>query len=664
LEKLVELFKPFKVKNLELKNRIVMPPMRTNLATAEDEMVTQRLIDHYVERAKGGVGLIIVEHAEILPKRAVNKAWKPLYIGDDKRIAQLKKITDAVHDHGANVGIQLLHWGRLFPKELLGHDAVAPSPIPASVFYNIGGPVLNPVPQELRVEEIHLLAQQFAQGAKRAKDAGFDMVEMHFGHGYLVHLFFSPYTNKRTDEYGGKIENRVRFAREILELTRAEVGNDFPISVRISGDEYIKSGMKLEETKVIAGLLEAAGADMIHVSAGAYPSDGELALVEATATPPMSFPRGCFVHLAEEIKKHVSVPVIAVGRINDPVLAEKILVEKKADLISIGRGLFADPQLPNKAASGRLEEIRKCLACNRCIDALMKFNDPELYVKCSINASSGKERDYRIMPVDQPGNVLVVGGGPAGMEAARVAAMRGHMVCLHDANNQLGGLLNWAVIPPHKGEINNLIEFLSTQLSKLGVEIVLNSRVTPEIVDQIRPDAVVVASGAVPIEPEIPGYDQNKNIQALDVLSGKQDVESKTVVIIGGGLIGCETAEYLCKKNKHVYLIEMQKHIACDVGQNVRPFLIKRLYQHENIHILTTSRVSGITSKGVSLDKKGKEHFIDADVIVAAIGLSPNNSLIHALKQKHPNVFAAGDCVKPRRIMDAIHEGYLAGLSL
>jgi len=664
LEKIVELFKPFKIKNLELKNRIVMPPMRTNLATAEDEMVTQRLIDHYVERAKGGVGLIIVEHAEILPKRAVNKAWKPLYIGEDKRIAQLKKIVDAVHDCGAKVGIQLLHWGRLFPKELLGHDAVAPSPIPASVFYNIGGPVLNPVPKELCVDEIHLLAQQFAQGAKRAKDAGFDMVEMHFGHGYLVHLFFSPYTNKRTDEYGGEIENRVRFACEILQLTRAEVGNDFPISARISGDEYIKGGMKIDETKRIAGFLEKAGADMIHVSAGAYPSDGEMTLVEATATPPMSFPRGCFAHLAEEIKKHVSVPVIAVGRINDPVLAEKILVEEKADLISIGRGLFADPQLANKAASGRLDEIRKCLACNRCIDALMKFNDPELYVKCSTNASSGRERDYRIMQVDQPGNILIIGGGPAGMEAARVAAMRGHKVCLHDANNHLGGLLNWAVIPPHKGEINNLIEFLSTQLSKLGVEIVLNSRVTPEIVDQISPDAIVVASGAVPIEPEIPGYDKNKVIQALDVLSGEKDVENRTVVIIGGGLIGCETAEYLCKKNKHVYLIEMQKHIACDVGQNVRPFLIKRLYQHENIHILTKSRVNEITSKGVIVDKKGEEHFIDADVIVAAIGLEPNNSLIEELKQKYPNVLTAGDCVKPRRIMDAIHEGYIAGLSL
>lgn len=660
----MELFKPFKIKNLELKNRIVMPPMRTNLATAEDKMVTQRLVDHYVERAKGGVGLIIVEHAEIHPKTAVHKAWKPLYIGEDKRISQLKKIVDAVHDNGSKVGIQLLHWGRLFPKELLGYDAVAPSPIPASVFYNIGVPVFNPVPKELNADEIHTIARQFALGAKRAKDAGFDMVEMHFGHGYLVHLFFSSYTNKRTDEYGGKVENRVRFACEILKLTKGEVGNDFPVGVRISGDEFIKGGMKIDETKVIAGLLEKAGADIIHVSAGAYPSDGELTLVEATATPPMSFPRGCFVHLAKEIKKNVSVPVIAVGRINDPLLAEKILVEKKADLVSIGRGLFADPQLPNKAASGRFDDIRKCLGCNRCIDALMRFDDPEHYVKCSVNAAFGRESEYQILPVDNPRNILVVGGGPAGMEAARVAAMRGHKVCLHDANDHMGGMLNLAVVPPHKDEINNLTVFITSQLSTLGVEVVLNSLVTSETVEQVAPDGIIVATGASPSVPDIPGYYQSKVIQALDILSGKEKIEGRTVVVIGGGLIGCETAEYLSKKGNNIHLIEMQKYIACDVGQNVRPFLMKRLYQSKNMNVLTKAQVSEIASEGVKIFKNGEEQFIEADFVVAATGLVSNNSLVKALKQKNLNVLTAGDCIEPRRIMDAVHEGYMAGLTI
>ena len=662
MENFAKLFTPFKIRDIEVKNRIVMPPMRTDLASVNDNMVTERLIDYYVERAKGGVGLIIVEHAEILPLVERAKAWKPLYIGEDKRIPQLKRLVDAIHEHGTKVAIQLLHWGRVFPREVTGHKAVAPSAIPASSFYHLDTQVLDVLPKELSIEEINDLVENFADGARRAKEAGFDLAELHFGHGYLVHLFFSPYTNKRTDKYGGDIEGRTRFACEILKRVKEKVGENYPVSVRISGDELLEGGLTLEETKIIAQILEDAGADIIHVSAGAYPSQGDNHLVWATSTPPMAFPRGCFAHLAEGIKKAVNVPVIAAGRINDPELAEKFLIEGKADLVSMGRALYADPELPRKAAEGRLEDIRPCIACNRCIDYLMTFIDPASYVKCSVNAASGKEKEYRIKPAGSPKRVLVVGGGPAGMEAARVAALRGHKVFLHEKSNKLGGALNLAIMPPHKEEIKNFINYLSRQITKLRVEVILESVVTFELVNQIKPDAVILATGAVPVIPEVPGVERDNVVTALDVLAGKKEVKDK-VVIIGGGLIGCETAEFLAEEGKDVWIVEMLKSIANDVGQNVRPFLVQRLFK-KGVKVLTKGRVEEILDKGVSINKEDKKQIIEADTIVLAVGMISDQKLFAELENKVPEVYLAGDCVNPRRILEAVHEGFNLGFKV
>ena len=657
-----KLFKPIALKGLELKNRIVMPPMRTDLAAPSDDMITERLVDYYAQRAKGGVGLIIVEHAEVLPRTSRAKGWKPLYIGEDKRISQLKVLADTIHQHGAKAGIQLLHWGRLFSTEVTGVSSVAPSSIPVAIFYKSDSSAPPNLPKELTPKEIEELVDIFAEAALRAKKAGFDMVEMHFGHGYLVHEFFSPYTNKRTDEYGQDANGRAKFACAILKRTREMVG-DFPISVRISGDEYIKGGMTLDDAKIIAPMLEEAGADFIHVSAGTYPSEGDAGLLKATSTPAMIFPRGCFVHLAEGIKKVVNIPVIAVGRINDPELADEILTQGKADLISMGRALIGDPELPKKAEEGRLDEIRRCIGCNRCIDSLMAFVDPSNYVKCSVNAASGNEKKYRIKPVDNPKKVLVVGGGPAGMEAARIAALRGHNVMLHDKAGKLGGALNLAVTPPHKDEIQNLIDFLSVQVAKLNIDITLNSLVTPEIIEKIKPDAIIIAAGAELLIPEIPGLKQDNVTNAYDVLAKIKKPKGK-IIIIGGGLIGCETADFLSTGANEVTIVEMRKKIAFDVGKNSRPFLLQRLYQ-KKIKMLTSSPVKEITADGVLLtDKDGNEQTIKADAVVLATGLKSNKKLLNELQKSSADIYTAGDCIEPRRILDAIHEGFNVGFNV
>ena len=656
-----KLFKPISLKGLSLKNRIVMPPMRTDLAFLNEDMITDRLINYYAERAKGGAGLIIVEHAEILPLTHRAKGWKPLYAGEDKMIPQLKILADVIHQHGARAGIQLIHWGRLFSTDVTGAEAVAPSPIPVGIFYTSDSSKRPELPKELTVKEIEKLIDIFADAVQRVQKAGFDMVELHFGHGYLVHQFFSPYTNKRTDEYGGTIEGRTKFGCAILQRVKEKSGDDFPVSVRISGDEYLKGGMTLHETQIIAQTLEKAGADFIHVSAGTYPSDGDTALLKATSTPPMSFPRGCFVHLAEGIKKVVNIPVIAVGRINDPDLADEILIQGKADLVSIGRGLISDPELPQKAMTGKSDEIRKCIGCNCCIDSLMSYINPLNYVKCSVNAASGNEKECLIKPANKVQKVLIIGGGPAGMEAARIAALRGHTVTLHDKAEQLGGTLNLAVIPPHKNEIQNLIDFLSTQVTKLNIEVKLNSLVTSELVDEIKPDIIIIASGASPVPSVIPGSDRNNVITFCDVLLDREIPEGK-VIIIGGGLIGCETAEFLSNKGWNVCIVEALKSIASDVGQNNRPFLLQRLYQ-KKIKILTQSAVKEIFEDSVLItDKDGNQQTINGDTMVLATGLKSDQKLFKKLKSRcSADIYTAGDCIKPRRIRDAIYEGFNIG---
>ena len=625
---------PIKIANMELRNRMIMPPMVTNFAY-EDGSVTDTFRAYHEARAKGGVGLIIVEASNVHP---LGKGFpNEIAIFSDRFVPGLRSLTDAVHAHGAKIAIQLFHAGRQTTSRVTGHPPLAPSPIT--------DPVTGELPRELTKEEIAGLVKDFGKAATRAKAAGFDAVEIHCAHGYLLCEFLSPHTNRRTDEYGGTLDNRMRFPLEILRAVRQGVGPDYPVLARISADEKMPGGITLEEGKTIAKRFEQEGIDAIHVSAGLYETANWV-------IQPLSRPRGCLVDLAEEVKSVVSIPVITVGRINDPELAESILAEGKADLIAFGRALLADEDLPKKVTEGRVHEIRRCIACcQACIDELFA----EHRIGCAINARSGYEREFPMTKAPTSRKVLVVGGGPAGMEAARVATLRGHKVTLWEKTNALGGQLPLAAASPYKGEIGTLNDFLKTEMQRLGIKVHLDKEATVDAIRAEKPDAVVIATGARPSDIQVPGGDHRNVIQSWDVLTGSAHV-GKKVAVIGGGLVGCETAEFLAEKGHEVTILEMLPNIGADIGPLVGPLLFERLNNYK-VKIITGAKLTGIGEGNITYEKDGKTETLgDFDSVVAAVGSTPEDSLANQLEGSGINYYVIGDASKPRRITHAVYE--------
>ena len=635
-----KLFQPCNIGKLQLKNRVVMPPMGNNFG-AEDGSVTLQQIDYYNERALGGPGLIITEMVSVDSPMG-QRGIRQLRIDDDRFIPGLSRLAIQVHDSGGKMALQLCHAGLLAASNNFVLQPVAPSPVE---YYG------KKVTEGLSKEEIKDIINHFIRGALRAKDAGFDGVEVHAAHSYLLAHFLSPYFNRRGDEYGGSVRNRAKILLEIIGGIRNAVGEDYPVWCRINGMEYgLEGGLTIDEAREIARMAEAAGSAAIHVTGGAYGT------YSGYNRAGMGQPEGNLSELAGAIKKTVKIPVIAVGRINLQ-LAEKLLQESKADLIAIGRAQIADPQLIKKAASGNFDDIRPCISCNVCVDDLTLL---DVSLHCSVNACVGKERESSIRPAKIVKNVLVIGGGPAGMEAAMVAAQRGHCVTIYEQQPQPGGKLNLAVVPPGKIEIRPLIDFFVRQVQKLGISVVLQKEADASLIKQLRPDVIILAAGGIPAVPPIPGVAGENVVFAEQVLSGA--AVGQRVVIIGGGLVGCETAEFLSKHGKKITVIEMLDEPAAGVGSSFKPGLISRLAA-DGVTMMTGVECKKIFAEGVVITARdGKEQTLAADTVVLAAGAKPDRRLLQEIKGLAPEIYPIGDCVEPRRILEAISEGHRIGL--
>ncbi len=630
----LKLLKPILIGSSLAKNRIVMAPMETRLSTISGD-ITQAMIDYYVQRAKGGAGVIIVENTFIdnLASRA-SLSSSGLY--SDHLIAGKNLLAEAIKENGALAIIQLSHGGRQAREGATVYDAVAPSAVMCSV--------TKRMPHVLTIGEIVKIEDAFAEAAYRAKQAGFDGAEVHGAHGYLICSFLSPLTNLRSDKYGGSLKNRGRFAANILQKIRSKVGADFIIGYRISASEYIEGGLEPQEACDFVVSIQQS-INYIHVSAGIYESPSFWAIASTYV------PVGQMIPLAHQMKKAVNIPVIAVGSLN-PKLAEQVLQEGKADMIAFGRALIADPFMPKKLKEGRQEDIRPCIRGNEgCISRFYSG----CTIRCEVNPACGQEAHYRIDKNKSPRRVLVAGGGISGMEAARVAALMGHQVTLIEKEKMLGGHMLESTKQDFKANEADFFKWLVTQVEKSGVKILLNTPVTPALIDRENPDFLILAVGSQYIRPAIPGAESA--ILAGDVLEN-MFLAGKTVIVVGGGLVGAETALTLAESGRSVTLLEMTDQIAQKHESGARESLVQ-LLKRQKVRILTGHTAQEIGAGHViAKDSDGVDRTIDADTVVLATGLiSRAHKELTGIIAK---TVCIGDCKEARKIYQCIHEAWSA----
>lgn len=630
------LFEPIAIGAMIVKNRLVMAPMGTGFPTPEG-LITQQSLDYYAARAKGGAGMVIVESSCVDFPRGVWASRRPV-LDNDAALPALTALASVIKKNGARAIIQLNHGGRMAKSRISGMQPVAPSPIPAAQ---------GEMPHELSVEEIASIVALFARAATRAREAGFDGVEVHAAHGYLLAAFCSPHSNKRQDRYGGSVENRARMLIEVLSAIRKSVGDEFPLWCRINAQEFgAKDGLTLQDGQAIARMVNGL-VNALSVSAYGYGVD---ALIINPDEP------GAMLPLAAAIKKAVSVPVIGVGRLN-PVLGEKAIIDGQADLIALGRQSIADPEVPNKIQAGRLEDVRPCIACFYCSDVGPGRDSP---IACQVNAAVGKEKECEIHPARAPRTIAVVGGGPAGLEASRVLALRGHKVVLFEKEARLGGLLIHGAVPPHKERLRPLLSYFETQLKKLNVDIRLDTAADIGQIESSGADVVLIATGSLPFMPQIPGIDGKNVVTAIDILAGKAET-GNTVIVIGGGSTGCETAEYLLEHGRKTIVVEMLSGLALNAGARERMRLLNRITALP-ITFLTSTRCLEIKPAGISVsDQTNAQRFIAADTVVVASGMKPNNVLFQELHARGIETHMAGDCWHPGMIAHAVSDGSRLG---
>jgi 2,4-dienoyl-CoA reductase-like NADH-dependent reductase (Old Yellow Enzyme family)/thioredoxin reductase len=638
------LFKPGNIGKLELKNRIIKAPALTMYA-ARDGSVTPRLINHYKEIALGGVGLIIVEPVYI-DNNGSQLLRCQLSAADNDYIPGLTLLAKTIQENGSKACIQISHCGR---QKLTGFPIKAPSRFPWQSRFRASGAV----PEELTWDEIQNIVKDFGSAARRVCNAGFDAVEIHGAHGYLITNFLSPRTNMRTDWYGGSLENRMRFLLEVVECVKSKAGPDFPIIVRLSGTDYEPGGIIIEETLEVAKVLEKIGVNALHISGSCH----DQMIYEAS---PMCLPTGPHIWAAYAIKAQLQIPIIASGSITTPELAQDIIASGKSDFVSLARPLFADPSWVKKAQEERPQDIRPCIRCNEgcLIRGIGLFQG----VQCTVNATLGREEELTLVPAKHCKKVAVIGGGPAGMEAARVCALRGHEVTLYEKRH-LGGALNEASIPEFKSELKLLIDYFITQMKNLNVKVSCEEAAANTI-KAGKFDAAIIAVGAVPRKVEVPGINKSIAASALAILRGEKTVGQK-VIIIGGGIEGTELGLMLAEQGKEVVFTTRQDKFMADVPIYEKIVYQERLTKH-NTKFYANRHLEAVLDNGVVLtDRFGNKEEISADTVVINTGLLPQSNLAKQLKEEtNIEVYAIGDCVSPRRIFEAIHEGHLAGRSL
>lgn len=634
---LEHIFSPITIKGKTVKNRCAVPAMVMNYCNT-DGTCTERFTAYHETKAKGGFGMIITEDFAVCPN---GKGFARLPgLWNDEQIPGFQAFTKRIHDQGALIIAQIYHAGRQTSTAITGETPWAPSAIPC--------PFSPDMPHEMTLDEIHEVVGYYGGCARRAETAGFDGVEIHGAHGYLIAQFMSPYSNKRTDEYGGPLQNRMRFALEVIRDVKSKVSDKFIVGFRISADEHVTGGRTLADTVMIAPMLEAEGIDYFNVTSGVYRSFDAV-------IPSMYTGHAWIQDDAAAVKAVVNVPVLSVGRYNDIRLADSALAQGKADMILFGRQSLVDPETPKKAQEGRFEDIRQCIGCHhKCITSILVGDS----AGCILNPRTGHEYELEDVHTDTPKKVMVIGAGPGGMEAAIAAAEKGHKVTVYEKSRWAGGQFRLGSVPPAKGEITTFIVWQVNRLKELGVTIHFETEVTQDLVKEVQPNVIIASTGSVPVIPKIPGADRDTVVTAQEVLSGKANTGGR-VVVIGGGSVGAETANHLASNLKSVTLVEMMPDIANDESVVPRWGLLEDLSKNQ-VRVCRDTTVKEIKDGSVVLSGKIEEE-IPVDTVVIAVGARANNALADQLAAAGYDVRKIGDCERPGNAEKAIREGFYLG---